>query len=125
MDSKQKQYYRDMCNKERGYLFVKNDHLVAVLTFFIGNSESRYLRRIPWTVIDDNPEGETVYIDQLLVKDHTGHGCIHREFKQFLKWIKEKFPNVKRAKWVRVNAAFRKHGLKEGVKSNVHTKNIE
>ena len=110
------------CN--RGHLFLKNGHVAAVATFFIGDDDGRYLYdRVPWTVIEDDPQGTTVYIDQLLIKDHSANGCMHREFAMFLRWIKEHFPNVKRAKWMRANASFRKHGIKQGG-SNVHVKNI-
>ena len=106
-------------------MFLKDGHIAAIATFFIGDDDGRYLYdRVPWTVIEDDPTGKTVYIDQLLIKDHAANGCMHREFTLFLRWIKNNFPNVKCAKWARVNAEFRKHGIKEGVKSNVHTKNI-
>lgn len=115
-----------MLERNRGHIFVKDGHVAAVATFFIGDDDDKFLyNREPWTLIDDDPDGETVYIDQLIVKDHQANGVMHREFAMFLKWIKEHFPKTKRAKWVRVNAEFRKHGLKEGVKSNVHTKNFK
>ena len=125
MDDSQKQYYKDMLERNRGHIFIKDGHVAGVVTFFIGDDDGRYLyNRVPWTVIDDTEDGETAYIDQLIVHDHAANDCMHREFAMFLKWVKTNFPKVKRAKWVRVNAAFRKHGSNEGVTSNVHTKNI-
>ena len=126
MNDAHKKYYKDMCDRDRGFIFVKYGHVIAIVTFFIGSDDGKYLiNHIPWTVVDDDPEGETLYIDQFLVNDHKAKDCIHREFYQFRKWAKTKFKNLKRTKWVRVNAEFRKHGLQEGVKSNVHTKSIE
>ena len=126
MDDKQKQYYKDMLAKDRGHLFIKDGHVAAVITFFIGNDDEKFLtKRVPWTMLEDDADGETVYIDQLLVKDHAGQDCIHREFAEFLNWVKTTFPNTKRAKWTRVNANFRKHQAIEGVSSNVHTKNFK
>jgi len=126
MTDSQKKYYKDMLANNRGRLCVKDDHVIAVVTFFIGDDDDKYLyTRDPWTVIPDEPSGGTVYIDQLLIKDKTAYRYLHRELTDFVDWVKYDFPNVKRAKWVRVNAAFRKHGLKEGVKSNVHIKNFK
>lgn len=115
-----------MLERNRGHLFIKDGHVAAVATFFIGDDDDRFLhKRTPWTVIPDDAEGETAYIDQLVIKDHAANGCMHKEFAMFLNWLAETFPNTKRAKWVRVDAGFRKHGLKEGVKSNVHIKNFK
>lgn len=126
MDDSQKKYYKDMLERNRGHIFIKDGHVAAIATFFIGDDDGRYLyNRVPWTVIPDDSNGTTLYIDQLLVKDHQAHGVMHREFALFLKWVKNNFPNIKRAKWVRVDAAFRKHGIKEGVKSNVYIKDIK
>jgi len=98
MEDWQKQYYRKMLEMDRGYLFIKDKHVAAVLTFLIGSDDDKYLyKRSPWVLIGDEPDGDTVYIDQLLVKEHEAKGCIHKEFHQFLSYIKEKFPNVKRA----------------------------
>ena len=126
MDDSQKKYYRDMLDNNRGRLCVKHGHVIAVVTFFIGDDDGRYLHnREPWTVIPDDPMGTTVYIDQLLIKDKEAYKHLREELTDFMDWVKYDFKNVKRAKWVRVNAAFRKHGLKEGVKSNVHCKNFK
>jgi len=120
-----KKYYYDMLQRGRGHLFQKDGHIAAVITFFIGDDDAKYLyNHEPWTVVDDDPDGTTVYIDQLIVSGHQGNGCMHRELAVFLRWVKKEFKNVKRAKWVRVNAEFRKHGIQEGVKANVHTKSI-
>ena len=126
MDDKQKKYYHEMLERDRGYIFIKDNHVAAVVTFFVGDEDDeKYLFREPWTIVDDDPYGTTLYIDQLLVKDHSATKIIHKEFAIFLAFIKEAFPTIQRAKWVRVNAQFRKHGIKEGVKSNVHIKNLK
>lgn len=125
MDDRQTKYYSDMLSIGRGHLVTKHDHVIAIVTYLIGSDDEKYLtKRIPWTLIDDNPDGETLYIDQLIVKGADSSGYIHREFGRFLGWAKEEFKNIKQVKWMRVNADFRKHGNKEGVKANVHCKNI-
>lgn len=125
MDEEQKRYYRTMVNRDRGFVVLKDGHVAAIVTYLIGDDDDKYLhKRVPWTLIEDEPWGTTVYVDQLLIKDHAARGCIHNEFKNFLTKVKEQFPHVKRAKWIRIGAMFRKHGIKEGVKSYVHCKNI-
>ena len=121
-----KQYYRDMLDRGRGYICTNDRHVIAICTFFVGDDDEKYLTgHIPWAIIDDDPKGTTLYIDQLIVKDDKPVRVVHSEFTRFLKWAKTQFPNIQRAKWVRVNAEFRKHGIKEGVKSNVHVKSIK
>jgi len=128
MDESQKQYYHDMLSRGRGTLGIKDGHLVGIVTYFVGDDDEKYLTcHVPWTVVDDDPNGTTLYIDQLLVyKGRSTAGYIHREFTKLLKELKQKFPNIKRVKWVRVGAQFRKHGKIEGVThgKTIHCKNI-
>jgi hypothetical protein len=121
-----KQYYHEMLRRDRAHLIIRDGHLVAVVTYLIGDDDDKYLHnRVPWEIIEDDPDRRTVYIDQLLVKDHDSYSYIHREFKNVLIKIKQQFPQVKRAKWIRIGAMFRKHGIKEGAKSYVHCKDIK
>jgi len=124
MTDDQRQYYYDMKDRGRAYLSIDDDgHIAAIVTFFIGNDDNKYLYgRDPWTVLEDEPDGETVYIDQLIAHGNLKKE-IYQQFKNVLTDIKNKFTNVKQAKWVRAPAGFRKHKIREG-KPNVHCKNI-
>lgn len=128
LNTEQRQYYLDMVELDRGFFIVRDRRLVAVITFFIGDNDERYLLfKNPWTIIDDNPLGSTVYIDQLLTKEPT-FKYIHSEFSRVLKEIKKRFPNVKQAKWLRAPALFRKKGVDDArtkTKLIVHCKNIK
>ncbi len=126
MDLAQRQYYDDMRSRDRATLIIKDGHLVGILTYFVGDDDSKYLlNHTPWTVVDDDPNGSTLYIDQWLVyKGRSTSSYVHREFTKLLHKLKKQFKNIKRAKWIRVDAQFRKHGIKEGVKRHVHCKNI-
>ena len=128
MDESQKQYYQDMIKRGRGTLILKDGHLVSVVTYFVGDDDDKYLLfHTPWTLVDDDPEGTTLYIDQFLTyKGRSTSRYIHREFTKLLKELKKQFPNIKRAKWVRVGAQFRKHGKHEGVINGraIHNKNL-
>ena len=125
MNDAQKKYYRDMLDRDRGHIFIIDGHVGGIVTFLIGDDDEKYLyNKEPWKIIDDDPNGGTLYVDQLLIKSATPIRQVHKEASKFFKWAVKTYPNVKRAKWVRVNAAFRKHGSNEGVTSNVHTKNI-
>lgn len=126
MDDNNKEYYHEMLRRDRGRLVIQDGHLIAVVTYLIGDDDEKYLhKRVPWQIIEDDPTGTTVYIDQLLVKDHAGYAQIHREFTDMLGRVKEQFPQVERAKWIRIGAMFRKHSIKEGAKSHVHCKSIK
>lgn len=126
MDDHNKKYYHEMLQRDRAQLIIKDGHLVSIVTYLIGDDDEKYLhRRVPWELIEDEPAGTTVYVDQLLVKDKGAYPYIHREFTTVLNNIKKKFPQVERAKWIRIGAMFRKHSIKEGAKSYVHCKSIK
>jgi len=115
-----------MLEKHRAHVILKDGHVAAILTYLIGDDDDKYLhKRIPWTEIQDNVDGTTVYIDQLIVREHAAYKCIHKELSNVLSMIRNQFPQVKRAKWIRTDAMFRKHGIKEGVKAYVHCKDIK
>ena len=127
MEENNKAYYYEMLHRDRAHLIIRDNHLIAIVTYLIGDDDDRYLHnRVPWEPIEDDPYfGTTVYIDQLLVKEHDSYSYIHREFKNVLTKIKQQFPQVERARWIRIGAMFRKHGIKEGAKSYVHCKSIK
>lgn len=123
MDGHQRKYYDDMQRRDRSYLVIKDGHLVGVLTYWIGDDDNKYLYgREPWTMLEDEPRGSTVYIDQLLTR-HMTHAFIHREFTKILEDITRKFPNVEKVKWVRAPANFRKNKVRGG-RPHVHCKHI-
>ena len=127
MDEVQRKYYYDMIESGRASLIVKDGHLVSIVTFFVGDDDDKYLlEHTPWTIVEDDPNGSTLYIDQWLTyKGRSTSSYVHREFTKLLKSLRGKVPNIKRAKWVRVDAQFRKHGIKRGVKRYVHCKNFK
>lgn len=128
MDDSQKRYYYDMIRRDRSALVLCDGKLVSVVTFFIGNDDERFLtHHVPWTIVEDDPNGTIVYIDQMITyKGRATHAFIHREFTNLLRSLKEKFPNIKTVKWIRVGAQFRKHGKIEGVINGrrIHSKDI-
>jgi len=129
MDDAQRKYYDDMFERGRGVLVTNDGKLVSVVTFFVGDNDERFLTgHTPWTVIEDDPNGTTVYIDQMLTyKGRATHAFIHREFSNFLVQLKKKFKNIVKVKWVRVGAQFRKHEKIEGVTHGrrIHSKDIK
>ena len=126
MEEKNKQYYYEMLRRDRAQLIIRDGHLIAVVTYLIGDDDDKYLHnRIPWQLTEDDPSGTTVYVDQLIVKDNVPYKHIHREFTTVLSKIKKEFPQVKAAKWIRIGAMFRKHSITEGAKTYVHCKRIK
>ncbi len=129
MDYGKKQYYKDMLARDRGVLIVRENHLCGIVTFFVGNDDMKFLmEHTPWTLEEDDPMGTTLYIDQFIAYKQNSMGRhIHEEFSDGLKELRDKFPNIKTVKWVRVGAQFRKHGKIEGVTHGrrIHSKNIK
>jgi hypothetical protein len=129
MNDYQKKYYLDMLKRERGVLITRDEKLVCIVTFFVGDDDRKFLtHHVPWTMVDDNALGSTLYIDQMITyKGRSTYRYIHREFTNLLKELTEKFPNIKTVKWIRVGAQFRKHGKIEGVTDGrrIHSKDIK
>lgn len=122
----QKQYYVDMMDRKRGFMVFNGSRLIAMVTYLIGDDDKKYLvDKEPWVLIDDDPSGSTVYIDQMITKEPT-HKYIHREVTKGLRRIKQDFPNVTKAKWLRAPALFRKKGVRDDkAKLVIHCKNIK
>jgi hypothetical protein len=111
MDDKQIQYYFEM--KKRGRLI----HLTTefngngILTYFIGNGvPEKYQKRDMWSIIEDEPNGDTIYCDQLI----TGHSKLPTRiaigiWRDIKRYFKSKYPNIDKIRWVRV----KRHNNKE------------
>ena len=129
MDESQRKYYDDMLARDRGVLIIRDGKLSGIVTFFVGDDDAKFLLyHEPWTIVDDNPLGTVLYIDQFLAyKGRSMMSQIHREFSGGLKELKKKFPNITKVKWIRVGAQFRKHGKIEGVTHGrrIHSKDIK
>ncbi len=99
----QLQYYKDMKTKERLIPLFDDDKLRGLITFYVGNSQEdrRYIRTNMWSVLNDNPKGDTVFIDQCIMKE--GRKYQPLAIWHFIKkYLKKKFPNVKHIKWNRL-----------------------
>lgn len=125
MDISRKEYYSAMVERRRGFYIIHNHKLVAVVTFLIGDNDETYLlNKEPWKMVDDDPYGSTIYIDQLIT-DRQTHKFILREFSKVIEKIKQNHPLVSKVKWIRVGADFRKKGITEGVTRHVYCKNLK
>ena len=124
-----RKYYDDMLARGRGVLIIQEGKLAGVVTFFVGDDDEKFLtHHTPWTIVDDDPMGTVLYIDQFIAyKGRSMMRKIHKEFSDGLKELKKKFPNITTVKWIRVGAQFRKHGQIEGVTNGrrIHSKSIK
>lgn len=116
MTDKQKQYYFEMAKRGRMFHYKKDNRLVCFITYFLSNGEpTKYINREPWTIIDDEPEGDVLYIDQLLTDKNRDNPYlsyeIWREIKQF---VREFYPNIKYIRHNRFKNGFAKP-FKEGL----------
>jgi len=117
MNDYQRSYYHEMKNRDRLIPIVENNKVVALITFYIGNGNpSKYVRENMWSVVDDEPNGDTVYIDHLVAsgdKDNPYKSLV--VWKYIKKYLKDKFPSVRLIRWNRF----------KGGKVNVYIKNIK
>lgn len=120
IDGDKKEYYNEMVRRGRAIMYFSDENkLLGIVTFLVGSDDDKYLlQRDPWTVIQDDPAGDTVYVDQLITVGGE-HKNVRRELKKAIEEWKTKFPNIKQVKWTRVSAKFRKHGITEGVRNGI------
>ena len=127
MDEAQQQYYYDMLARGRAAMILNDGHVAGIVTFFIGDNDKKFLtHHVPWTIVEDDPDGTVIYIDQFLSSNVRNMGrCIHYVLSDILKDSHKKFKNIKTVKWVRVGAQFRKNKITEGVTNAIHSKNFK
>lgn len=109
-------YYHKMRDKNRLIPVKDSDgKLIAMFTFYIGDNDDKYIRDNPWTVLEDNEKGTTVYIDQFISKKKAGIKLTLEGWKWIKQYFIETFPQVQCIKWAR----------KGRVKTYVYTKDYE
>jgi len=83
---------------------TKNDRVKGFITYYIGDDdEDKYVRDDPWSIVEDDPKGNTCYIDQLITDKQPGNAKYsYQVFKEFKNHIRKCFPNVKYIRWNRV-----------------------
>ncbi len=96
----------EMLKRDRAFPVHIKGKLKCYITYFIGNGNvNKYVRDDPWSVIDDEPEGDTCYIDQCVSsKEKENHKYNRFVFGLFIGYIKNKFPQVKFLRWNRVKS---------------------
>lgn len=118
-------YYAHMLEHNRGFLIQHQGKLTLLVTYLLGDDDEKYLHhRVPWEIIDDDPSGTTMYIDQCIT-DKQAYRTLLGELDRVMRAVKHDYSQVQRAKWVRVGAQFRKHNTLEGATRHVYCKNIK
>jgi hypothetical protein len=97
MDDYQKFYYRAMLRRNRLVPLRYDGKFIGFVTFFIGNGNpSKYIRDDSWSLVDDEPLGDTCYIDHIIgSKDTNNHRYSIRAYNDFKQYIRDNFPNVR------------------------------
>jgi hypothetical protein len=102
MNEEQKQYYYDMAQRDRLFIFYHNERKVCLITFYITDNVSKYINRFQWETIDDSKNGYICYIDHLYTdKDFNNKVISHKIWHYFIEHIKKNFPQVEMIYWVR------------------------
>lgn len=104
MDAKQIQYYFEMKKKGRLIHLSTEDGRNGILTYFIGNGNpNKYWNRSPWSVIDDEPNGDTIYCDQLITDHNKLNAYIGLSvWRDIKRYFKNRYPNIDKIKWIKV-----------------------
>lgn len=103
IDSRRK-YYDEMLAKGRLIPIIIEDRFLGFITFYITNYENRFNNVDPWAVLEDDPNGNKLYIAQLMTDSNRENPSIFlSNWNGFIKYIKNKFPNIKYIFWRRWN----------------------
>lgn len=91
--------------KQRNRLIpIREDNkLIGIVTFFVGNGEiDKYVRENSWTVVDDDSNGDTIYIDHLVGTKGKSYSKYSLEVWHYLKtYWKKRFKNITKIRWNR------------------------
>jgi len=100
MNDKEKQYYHDMEKIGRMIPIRQDEKLIGLITFYIGDDDNKFIRNNPWTILEDNPQGTTLYIDQFITnKGSRNMRMIFKGWREVKEHLKQQFPNIEKIKW--------------------------
>lgn len=102
MDKNKIDYYLEMLRRNRLIPLKIDNNLRGIVTFFIGNGNPNRYRGDQWEVIDDEPDGDTCYIQHLWTdknKENPRHSL--RIWHQVRNHIFSNFSNVRLIRWNR------------------------
>lgn len=120
MNAYQQSYYCQMLVKDRLIPITQEDSLVGFITYYIGSDVDTYVRDDPWSVLEDNPDGEICFIDQAIMnheKKYTEFS--HSVWSEIKRIIKEKHPSVNLIRWNRFKGG-KVHVYQKAVKQKKH-----
>ena len=105
MDDKQIQYYFEMKKRGRLIHLSTEDGRNGILTYFIGNGNpDKYQKREMWTIVNDEPNGDTIYCDQLITDHNKLNAYIGLSMWHDIKrYFKNRYPNIDKIRWVKTN----------------------
>lgn len=100
MNKQQLLYYNKMLECNRLIPIKIDNKLVALITYFIGNNDKKYMHGDSWIVLDDEPStGTKCYIDQCI--SYGVNGNTFKIWYEFKRYIKNRYPQVNNIKWAR------------------------
>ena len=105
MDDKQIQYYFEMKKRGRLLHLSTEDGRNGILTYFIGNGNpDKYQKREMWSIVNDEPNGDTIYCDQLITDHNKLNAYIGISmWKEIKRYFKSKYHNIDKIRWIKTN----------------------
>ena len=95
-------YYHRMAQRNRLIPLRFKGKLKGLVTFYIANGNiEKFINRDPWHIVDDSPDGETVYIDQCVTNHAISPLMSLSIYHNVIDYIKSEFPAVKYVRWNR------------------------
>lgn len=84
-------------------LFDDNNKMIAFITYYFGTGDmSKYINRDPWSIIEDEPNGDIMYIDQIISNKKEGNQVYSWQvWRNLIKYTKKIYPKVKEILWRR------------------------
>lgn len=103
MNEYEKSYYYKMRDRDRLVRLEHEGKFCGVLTYFVGNGNvDKYVRDDSWSVVDDEQNGNRIYIDHLLTtKEHFNKEASLHIWHWLKRYFKSKHPQVTEYRWNR------------------------
>jgi len=102
MTPKEIEYYAKMAKRDRIFSFRKDGKFYGLITFLVGNSDNKFVRDDPWSIVEDENNGQIVYIDQFLSnRDNTDMKSRVTFWNELKTYLKLRFSDARCIKWNR------------------------
>lgn len=99
-----RKYYHEMIKRDRLMPIIVEGRFAGMITFYLTDNEIELDNIDSWEILEDNPKGKVVSVRQMVTDFNLYNSKFSfKTLKNFITYLKNKFPQVKYIHWRRWN----------------------